>query len=108
MTYRLKKVGEPRCGDSGGMSMAIYAVDQYGQVVADRNKAVNVKYEDNASPRVGAVMRVGSQFARTYQDQDWWQTTRIEQILEEKKNDNGNVVYCKFRTLNSTYEWWND
>jgi hypothetical protein len=60
----------------------------------------DVKHEHNARPRVGVAMRVGVVYARTYQEQDWWQTTMITEILEESEN------YVKFRTGNSVYEWW--
>jgi len=76
-------------GDSGNMSLAIW-LDIDG----------NVKYEHNARPRVGVLMRVGSAYARTMTSQDWWQTTLIEEILEESEG------FVKFRTENgSIYEW---
>ena len=88
MTYSLKKVGDSQCGDSGGMSMVLYA-----------DKTNNVVYEHNARPRVGVVIRVGSVYARSYQNQDYWQTSTIEEILVDKPK------YVKFRTRNSIYEW---
>jgi len=75
-------------GDCGTLSMAIWLEND------------EVRYEYAARPRVGVAMRVGSSFARTYHAQDWWQTTIITEILEE--NDH----YVKFKTGNSTYEWW--
>jgi hypothetical protein len=59
----------------------------------------DIKHEHNARPRVGVAMRVGSHYARTYDAQDWWQTTLITEILEESDE----VV--RFRTGNSVYEW---
>jgi hypothetical protein len=75
-------------GDSGGMSMALCVDDG------------KVKYENNARPRVGVHMRVGSTYARTMQHQDWWQTNIITEILEETEN------FVKFKTASgSIYEW---
>jgi hypothetical protein len=82
------------CGDSGGMSMAIW-IDE-----AVKENSDKVKYEHNARPRVGVFMRVGSVYARTMQAQDWWQTNTITEILEETEN------YVKFKTASgSIYEW---
>jgi len=78
-------------GDSGGMSIAL----SYGQYSCQ---------EENARPRVGVAMRVGSHFARSYSAQDWWQTTLITEILDERI-DEGRVDYVRFRTGNSVYEW---
>ena len=84
--YSLRREGDGR-GDSGGMSMALWL------------EGDDVKYERGARPRVGIAMRVGSHYARTYDAQDWWQTTLITEILEESDE----VV--RFRTGNSVYEW---
>lgn len=84
--YSLRRESDG-AGDSGGMSIAL-SYDATGLVI-----------EDNARPRVGVAMRVGSHFARTYNAQDWWQTTLITEILEESEE----VV--RFRTSNSVYEW---
>ena len=86
--YSLRRESDG-AGDSGGMSMALW-FDEEGYVST----------EYNARPRVGVVMRVGTMFARSYNAQDWWQTTEITEILEEKEN------YVRFRTSNSVYEWW--
>ena len=86
MRYSLQKV-DGIGGDSGPMSQAIFT---------DGNE---VRYENEARPRVGVVMRVGSMFSRSYAPQDWWQTSYIEEILEERED------YVKFRTKNSIYEW---
>lgn len=71
-------------GDSGPMSMMMYPG-------GDR--------EQNARPKVGGVIRVGSWTARSFSPQDWWQTTMITKILEESEFS---VV---FQTGNSTYTW---
>ena len=74
-------------GDFGPMSMAIYIKD--GDVIV----------EHDSKPKVGAQIRVGSYKSRSYENQDWWQTTDIKEIIEERSN------YVKFRTTNSIYEW---
>lgn len=79
-------------GDSGPMSDAVY-LDEDG----------NPKREHEAIPRVGAVMIVGSIIARTYEAQDYWKTTIITEILEEKEVDGR--THIKFKTKNSTYLW---
>jgi hypothetical protein len=81
-------------GDSGNMSLAITPnADPGGKHL----------YEHGSAPKVGAVMRVGSLFGRSFSVQDWWQTTPITEILEEW-ND-GEVHYIRFKTGNSTYVW---
>ena len=86
MPYRLKRTRDG-AGDSGAMSLGI--------------RFVNGKLEqiDNFKPRVGFAIRVGSIIARSYSAQDWWQTTYITEILEDRGD------YVKFRTGNSEYEW---
>jgi hypothetical protein len=84
--YSLRRESDG-AGDSGGMSMALWF------------EGDDIKHEHNARPRVGVAMRVGAVYARTYQEQDWWQTTVITEILEDR-ND-----YVRFRTGNSIYVW---
>lgn len=75
-------------GDSGSMSEAI------GPEGTVRGHA----------PQVGCFMRVGSRIARTYQHQDWWQTTPITEILKDEITSRG--VRCViFKTRNSMYTW---
>jgi hypothetical protein len=75
-------------GDSGPMSVAIEA------------KNGTFSLENNARPRVGVAMRVGTMFARSYQAQDWWQTTPIAEIVKDTPEE---VV---FRTRSgSEYTW---
>jgi hypothetical protein len=50
-------------------------------------------------PKVGYGIAVGSPYARTYQAQDWWQTSIITEILEETE------TRVRFRTRNSIYVW---
>lgn len=52
-------------------------------------------------PTVGCSMLVGSVTARTYSRQDYWLTTVVTEILEERED------YVKFKTENSIYEWIN-
>lgn len=84
--YSLRRESDG-AGDAGGMSTALWLEDD------------DVKYENNARPRLGVAMRVGSVYARTYNAQDWWQTSLITEILAESEN------YVKFRTGNSVYVW---
>ena len=79
-------------GDSGGMSMAFWLDDER-----------QLQYEHDAKPRVGVAMRVGSISARSFTAQDWWQTTIVEEILEEFGSDGR--LNVKFRTKNSFYHW---
>lgn len=78
-------------GDSGPMSQGIRFMDHGGYLI-----------EDNARPRIGYAMRVGSLYGRTYAAQDWWQTTIIIEILEDTTH------FVRFRTDNSVYEWRDD
>lgn len=55
-------------------------------------------------PTVGCSMLVGSITARTYSNQDYWLTTKVTEILEEKKTEDGLYEYVRFRTENSEYE----
>lgn len=75
-------------GFSGSRSEA-YQYDEDGR---------NPKIVGNR-PMLGTNMLVGSVTAGTYSDRDWWLTTEILEIIEERDD------YVKFRTLNSVYEW---
>lgn len=55
-------------------------------------------------PRLGYGIRVGSPYGRTFSAQDYWQTTPIQEILEEYIDDEG-YSHVKFRTTNSIYIW---
>ena len=85
--YSLRRESDG-AGDAGGMSLALW-IGEDGQV----------QEQYNARPKVGVALRVGSVYARTYQDQDWWQTSLITEILEDRED------YVRFRTGNSTYVW---
>lgn len=90
VTYSLTRTGDG-AGDSGNMSMA-YSYSENELIV-----------EQNAKPRVGAVIRVGSLASRSF-SADWWQTTPVTEILEEHTDDEGNQV-VRFKTQNSEYVW---
>ena len=56
-------------------------------------------------PTIGESMRVGSVTAGTYSTRDWWMTTPVTEILEERyANDGEHLEYVKFKTENSIYE----
>jgi len=81
------------CGDCGPMSMAIWPND-WDDIKRPFNE------EHNARPRLGVVMRVGSPYARSYCNTDWWQTTRIVEIIEDTPEQ------VRFKTKSgSIYVW---
>ena len=86
MPYRLYRTRDG-AGDSGGMSLGMRYVDGV------------IEQIDNFKPQVGFAIRVGSNYARTFSAQDWWQTTYITEILEDRGD------YVRFKTGNSEYEW---
>ncbi len=57
-----------------------------------------------STPVVGCSFLVGTVTASTYSDRDYWLTTEVTEILEERKNEDGRFLYVKFRTKNSVYE----
>ena len=87
MTYSLFRERDG-AGDSGSMSVGFW-----------RDESGEIQEEYNCRPRVGIVIRVGSPYARTFQPQDWWQTSYITEILEESENK------IRFKTGNSIYNW---
>lgn len=85
--YTLRRLTDG-AGDSGGESLALWLNEG------------EVQRQPNARPRVGVKIRVGSCFARTYANQDWWLTSFITRIVEDSPN---RIV---FETESgSTYEW---
>ena len=98
MTYSLRRTRDG-AGDSGGMSLA--QIPTYDQ---DTGKMVDIEYIHEARPQIGASMRVGSIAARSFTSQDWWQTTLITEILEERTEEDG-TENVRFKTGNSEYEW---
>jgi hypothetical protein len=55
------------------------------------------------SPVVGCSMLVGSISARSYSDQDYWLTSKVTEVLEEKWTTDGLLYLVRFRTENSEY-----
>lgn len=86
MSYSLSRVSDG-AGDSGNMSQALRL---------DHNRDIE---NGGDRPKVGYAMRVGSSYARTYEANDYWTTTYVQEIIEERDD------YVKFRTNNSIYEW---
>lgn len=97
MTYSLRRTRDG-AGDSGLMSLALIPTFDH-----DTGKVLSVETIDNGRPQIGAAMRVGSHYARTF-GTDWWQTTPITAILEEQIEEDG-TEYVRFKTGNSEYEW---
>lgn len=98
MPYSLRRTRDG-AGDSGSMSLAL--IPTFDQ---DTGKIVHVEEIHDARPQLGSAMRVGSFFARTMQHQDYWQTTIVTKILEERTDEDG-TEYVRFKTGNSEYEW---
>ena len=90
---RLRRIGDG-AGDSGASVLAI----RY-----DPEGKKQPEYKQVQKPEIGWCLQVGSISARSYSDQDWWQTTEVTEILEENEN---NGYYCKFKTGNSKYDFW--
>lgn len=80
-------------GESGARSEAIQWNEDgtFDKVISNR-------------PVVGCSMLVGSVTARSYSNRDWWLTTKVTEILEEKEEDG--VLYVRFKTGNSIYGFW--
>lgn len=82
----LRRVGD-NAGDSGARVEAIKWNDDgtFKEVVANK-------------PVVGCSLLVGSVTARSYSSQDYWLTTTVTEIIEERED------YIRFKTENSEYE----
>ena len=85
---KLKRISDGE-GFSGARSEAIMFNEDgsFKEVVSER-------------PTVGCSMLVGTITASSYSYRDYWLTTEVTEIIEEEVN------YIKFKTKNSTYEWW--
>lgn len=81
--YLMWRIGD-KAGDTGSMSQSVNP--ETGTVEGDR-------------PTIGNFMRVGSFYARTFHSQDYWQTTPVTEIKEEREN------FIRFKTKNSEYIW---
>lgn len=96
MSYSLWRKSD-NSGDSGQMSR-----------IMRLNEDNELLTEENAEPRVGWSIRVGSHFGRTFSGQDWWQTTYITEIVSEEIKETGwgdKYKEIVFKTGNSEYIW---
>lgn len=90
MPFSLYRISD-KAGDSGPMSRRIWP---------DRRE------DKENTPIVGAAICVGSIYARTYQAQDWWQTTLVTEIVSDDVDDYTGERTIVFKTSsNSTYIW---
>lgn len=94
MAYSLRRTRDG-AGDSGPMSILMVPIFEEGSTT----RVAEWETNHAARPAVGGLMQVGSPYARTYSGQDYWQTTLITEILEERDD------YVRFKTGNSEYEW---
>lgn len=97
MVYSLYRTRDG-AGDSGPMSVTFLVEESNGilSIATDEN---GKPIQGGPRPAVGHVIQVGSIYARTYQQQDYWMTTPITEIL----SDTGSEV--RFKTGNSEYVW---
>jgi len=58
-------------------------------------------------PVLGCSIRIGNTTAKMFTSKDWWLTTVVTEILEEKYHKD-KLEYCKFRTENSVYELYSE
>jgi hypothetical protein len=58
-------------------------------------------------PVVGCSIRIGNTTAKMFISQDWWLTTVVTEIIEEKYYKK-KLEYCKFKTENSVYELYSE
>ena len=80
------------------------AGDQGARVEAiSWNEDGTFKAVEGSRPIIGCSMLVGSVSARSYSSQDYWLTTPVTEIMEEKF-DGEKLEYVKFKTGNSVYE----
>lgn len=87
MPYSLRRTRDG-AGDSGPMC-------RLGRI----NPQTQTAEWETGRPKVGWNVTVGSVVGRTYAAQDYWSTTIVTEILEERED------YIRFRTGNSEYEW---
>lgn len=80
-------------GDSGAMSLLLRF-----------NPDLNDLETKPGVPEIGWAIRVGSLTARSFNGQDWWQTSYITEILEDTTDDKGDRT-IRFLTGNSEYVW---
>lgn len=97
MTYSLRRQRDGM-GDSGLMSDAYHWPN---------GEDADPEVIHNSKPFVGATMRVGTPFARSFTAQDWWQTTPVTEIIKEWTDwvEDQSVECVHFKTGNSEYIW---
>ena len=78
-------------GDSGPMSQALIRSDDGG--IKDVGPV----------PVVGAFIRVGSPYSRTYSQYDYWTTTQVTEIYSDETVEGVRTI--RFKTGNSEYTW---
>ena len=84
---RLRRVSD----SEGHYGSLVEAIDIHGKIIGNE-------------PIVGCALRVGTPFAGTYSERDWWMTTLITEILDDVTVDC--CRYVRFKTANSEYEYW--
>lgn len=88
---KLKRMSDGE-GFSGSITYAIkYREDKSYQKVG------------NGEPIIGCYFFAGTTTASTY-SRDYWITSKVTEIIDMKKNEEGKLEYVKFRTENSIYE----
>ena len=92
--FRLAKEGDPKCGDSGPMLVSLKAIEKEDGLWELGQEG------ENGEIHLDCCIRCGSIYARSYQYQDWWQTSYVTEILEVA-DDNS---WVRFKTRNSIYK----
>ncbi|GJQ43977.1 MAG: hypothetical protein JETCAE03_34750 [Ignavibacteriaceae bacterium] len=104
---KLRRVSDG-AGDVGS------SVEILRSVIDEETGKATLEIKMAKKPEIGWAIKVGSLSGRTYSDQDWWMTTPVTEILEEKEEIRKRIkdsiieYYCKFKTKNSIYEFWNE
>jgi hypothetical protein len=90
--YSLRRIRDG-AGDSGPMFLAVNNKESLKQKTL-------VYYKIPGTIKVGSSVRCGTPFTRSHQEQDYWHTTQVKQILTVNKDR----TEVKFKTMNgSTY-----
>lgn len=93
-------------GDSGSMSELTKVVKSGDWYEIEKDEHGSPITENNAKPKVGYCIRVGTPFSRTFSNQDWWQTTPIIEILDEGVDKDGQYVKFKTASKNESIYLW--
>lgn len=86
MMYTLKRLSDGH-GSSGPASVGIRDVE--GSLV----------FEGHCRPAEGLWMRVGTPNSTSFEDHDWWQTSKVREVLEESRDS------VRFKTAFDEYLW---